>query len=90
MLSHQETGSSHPLPIGGDSPKPEESLTFEIMKIAIDDPAPERSAFAVQIEAPGADSSTEVRDFRRCYSVCRCYVYNRYTGYIYYWYYCCC
>jgi hypothetical protein len=62
---------------------------LDIKKISEGDKTPDGADKATQVEAPGAVQGADVEAYRHRH-VCRCYVYNRYTGYIYYWYWCIC
>lgn len=60
---------------------------LDISQIADDEPLPLEADAAVRIEAPGASTPGESLQMRRR-RLRRCIVYNRRTGYIYYWYWC--
>lgn len=66
----------------------EKYQALEIKAVGEDENPPEGAEKAEQIEAPGAaQPEAEVQAYRRRH-LARCFVYNRYTGYIYYWYWC--
>ena len=61
---------------------------LDIRSVGEDEGMPEEAGSAEQIEAPGAampESEVQAYGGRR---IRRCIVYNRRTGYIYYWYWC--
>jgi len=60
---------------------------LDIRQIADDEPLPLEADAAIRIEAPGANAPGDGLQMRRR-RLRRCIVYNRRTGYIYYWYWC--
>jgi len=62
--------------------------TMDMKALGEDENLPENASSAAQIEAPGsAQTEAEVQAYHHR-RIRRCIVYNRYTGYIYYWYWC--
>ena len=66
---------------------PQRYEALDINQIADDEPLPLEADAALRIEAPGATAPGEGLQMRRR-RWRRCIVYNRRTGYIYYWYWC--
>ena len=83
-------------PKPGDQPKfydiPDADLqkyeALDIRDIGEDEPLPAEAEKAGQIEAPGAAMKEDEVQAYRHRRIRRCIVYNRRTGYIYYWYWC--
>lgn len=61
---------------------------LDIKQVGEDEGAPEGAGEAEQVEAPGAAAKEDEVQAYRHRHIRRCFVYNRYTGYIYYWYWC--
>jgi hypothetical protein len=66
---------------------PQQYEALDISRIADDEPLPLEADAAIRIEAPGATAPGEGLQMRRR-RLRRFIVYNRRTGYIYYWYWC--
>ena len=60
---------------------------LDVRQVADDEPLMLEADAALRIEAPGATEPGEGLQARRR-RIRRCIVYNRRTGYIYYWYWC--